>query len=111
MDYLAPSVKEAMNCLDGQHLGAWREEIALMISEHHKIRPAHCPEYPLVEVFRQADLVDFSLGMIKQGIPSEFVQAVRKAIPNAGFHRNLARLAWHRLRTEPFKNPAPMVKW
>jgi hypothetical protein len=43
----------------------------------------------LVEVFRKGDLVDFSIGLIKSGLPGSLVKEVKAAIPNAGFHRFL----------------------
>ena len=43
----------------------WSEQIALMIEWHHKVRPYRNERFPLVEVFRKGDLVDFSLGVFK----------------------------------------------
>ena len=110
IDYIDPSVKLAMDYLTSQGLDHWQEEIALMISEHHKLRPATDPRYPLVEIFRQADLVDFSLGLFKCGLPADYVNEIKASIPNAGFHAGLARKATRWFIRHPF-NPAPMMKW
>ncbi|MBV2092751.1 MAG: hypothetical protein KUF72_17880, partial [Candidatus Thiodiazotropha sp. (ex Ctena orbiculata)] len=65
---------------------------------------------PLVEVFRQGDLVDFSLGLLRFGIAKSTVQEVRAAFPNAGFHAALARRAGRWFLRHPL-NPLPMMKW
>ena len=109
-DYLPPSIVLAQAYLGQNNLEAWRAEIALMIDMHHKLRRYADARYPLVEVFRQGDLVDFSLGFVKCGLPGEFVKAVKKQFPNAGFHKRLVQLevGWlpgHLL------NPLPILKW
>jgi hypothetical protein len=81
-----------------------------MISEHHKLRAYADPAYPLVEVFRQGDLVDFSFGTFRFGLPKETVRAVKGQFPNADFHKNLGKRAWHWFLKHPL-NPAPMMKW
>ncbi|MGV2388825.1 MAG UNVERIFIED_CONTAM: hypothetical protein LVR29_12755 [Microcystis novacekii LVE1205-3] len=40
-----------------------------MVEMHHKVRTYKTDRYPLVELFRRGDLVDFSLGFFKFGIP------------------------------------------
>ncbi|GAA5213356.1 hypothetical protein ACFSJ3_03810 [Corallincola platygyrae] len=110
VDYLPPSIALAKYYLDQKGQNEWQEEICLMIDMHHKIRAFKDPKYPLVEVFRQADLVDVSLGKIRKGIPKSYVNAVREAFPNAGFHKRLGELAWEQFKKHPL-NPAPMMKW
>ena len=110
VDYLPPSEREAKAYLKEAGKEEWIKEVVLMISEHHKLRAYKSDHYPLVEVFRQADLVDFSLGMVKKGIPNAFVQSVKNTIPNAGFHKLLMQLSWKQLKKHPL-NPAPMMKW
>lgn len=110
LDYPEPSAALAMEYLKKQGLEDWQEEITLMITEHHKLRSAADARYPLVEVFRQADLVDFSLGTFKCGLPADYVREVRTRIPNAGFHAGLVRKAGKWFVRHPF-NPAPMMKW
>ena len=108
-DYLPPSVLEAQKYL-GQHgLEAWREEITLMIDLHHQIRPDNNLQYPLVEVFRKADLIDVSLGVIKFGLPRATIKQVKAAFPNAGFHRFLAVGATQWFLKHPL-SPPPFMK-
>ena len=62
-----------------------------MISEHHKVTKFKQAEYPLVELFRKGDLVDFSLGSIRYGLNQEFVTTMQALIPNENFHKNFQR--------------------
>lgn len=110
VDYIPPSIPPALDYLAAQGLEHWSEEIRLMISEHHKIRPFTDTRYPLVEVFRRGDLADFSLGLFRSAIPREDLRRIRQAFPNAGFHRFLARQAFRWFLRHPL-NPAPMMKW
>lgn len=109
-DYLPPSVDLAKFYLSSHGLGALEPEVCAVITEHHKLLSYKGPFLPSVEYFRRADLVDVSLGVIRFGLPSSFVQSVRAAFPNAGFHRLLARLMARQLRRSPFR-PLPMVHW
>lgn len=110
VDYIDPSIDEMRKYLIENELTEWDEEIELMISEHHKLTPFNSELFPLVEVFRKADLVDFSFGAVKHGIDAGFVKAVRDAIPNAGFHKTLIRFTFEQAKQNPFKL-LPMMKW
>lgn len=110
LDYLAPSLPPARDYLERRGLQAWVTEIELMITEHHKLRPYTKLAYPLVELFRRGDLVDFSLGAVTQGLPREFIKQVKEAFPNEGFHANLAKMGSKWIMKNPL-NPAPMIKW
>lgn len=110
VDYIAPSIPPALNYLGSQGLADWSGEIELMISEHHKIRKYDSAAYPLVELFRRGDLVDFSFGLFKFGIPPDFIKAVREEFPNAGFHSHLMKRAGKWFLRHPL-NPLPMMKW
>lgn len=110
LDYIAPSVLPAMAYLQSRDAEHCAEEVALMISEHHKLRAYTDPRYPLVEVFRQADLVDFSLGLFTFGLPRACIRQVKQLYPNEGFHRMLIRMALAWFVRHPL-NPAPMMKW
>jgi hypothetical protein len=81
-----------------------------MITEHHKIREYKDESYPLVELFRKADLVDFSFGLFKFGIPKSDIKAVKAKFPNSGFHKNIGKRAAKWFIKHPLK-PAPMMKW
>lgn len=110
IDYLPPSLPPAMEYLKGRGLEAWSEEISLMITEHHKLREYKNDGYPLVELFRKGDLVDFSLGAFRFGLPKAYIHEIKASFPNAGFHKGLARRAGRWLLRHPL-NPAPMMKW
>lgn len=109
-DYLPPSILSAKDYLVTHGLEDWTREIEQMILLHHKIRPVGDSDSQLVELFRQADLVDFSLGMIRHGVPADAVSSAKAKYPNAGFHKCLLRRAFPRLLRHPL-NPLPMVKW
>ena len=46
---------------------------------HHKLTRYTGQDYPTVEIFRQGDLVDFSLGIVKCGVPDDYVRQVGAA--------------------------------
>ena len=110
VDYIPPSLPPAMKYLKKRNLEAWSDEIKLMITEHHKIREYNDPAYPLVEVFRKGDLVDFSFGLYKFGISKAYIDQVKAKFHNAGFHKNLGKRAAKWFIKHPL-NPAPMMKW
>ena len=110
VDYLPPSVVRARDYLKANGLEAWSEEIELMIDMHHKLRQYRDVRYPLAEVFRKADLVDVSLGLVKFGVPGSTVKSVQAQFPNAGFHKRLMRLAGEWFGQHPL-SPPPFLKW
>lgn len=110
IDYLEPSADLARDWLAVNDKAAWADEIADMITEHHKLRPYTGPQGRLVEVLRRADLVDVSLGMVRFGLPRAEVKAVRGHWPNAGFHKTLVKLTGRQLTRNPLR-PLPMMKW
>ncbi len=110
LDYIPPSVAQVQKYLSQEALESWTEEVSLMVEMHHKIRPYPDERYPLVEVFRKADLIDVSLGFFKFGLPRHLVNDVRDRIPNAGFHRFLMKAAKQWFFRHPFR-PPPFLKW
>ncbi|NER34863.1 MAG: hypothetical protein F6J93_12710 [Oscillatoria sp. SIO1A7] len=110
VDYIPPSVPPAMEYLKNRNLEVWSKEIKLMITEHHKIGEFKDEMHPLVEVFREGDLVDFSFGTFKFGIPSAYINEVKATFPNSDFHKNLGKRAIKWFGNHPL-NPAPMMKW
>lgn len=109
-DYLPPSIALANAYLQQNKLERWSPEIELMIAMHHKLRRYQDEHYPLVEVFRKGDLVDFSLGILSCGLPRSYIQAVKNQFPNAGFHKRLVQLEVRWLPRHLF-NPVPVLKW
>jgi len=104
-----PSYQDCHQYLERVGLGEWKEEIQIIIDMHHLLSVYTGPYEKLAEVFRKADLIDFSLGFVKHNVDKSFVKAVRKVIPNAGFHKTLMRFTLIQLGRNPF-NPAPMMR-
>lgn len=109
-DYLPPSVNLTADYLRQSNLEQWIPEISLMIAAHHKLRKYQDNENPLIEIFRKGDLVDFSLGFVKCGLPKTYIKNIKKKFPNAGFHKTLARTAGGWFFKHPL-NPLPVLKW
>jgi hypothetical protein len=110
VDYLQPSCEHASAYLRARGLSAWQDEIVTMIDMHHKIRPFQSDAMPLVEVFRKADLVDVSLGLVRFDLASATVKAVKAGFPDEGFHRRLIALARGWFLKHPGR-PPPFMKW
>ena len=107
-DYLPPSIELANDYLSRTDCEDWQSEVSTMIDQHHRIRS--CEPGSLVDVFRRGDLVDFSLGLFKCGIPRDFIHQVKNAFPNAGFHRQLVSHACRWTLRHPL-NPVPVLRW
>jgi len=108
-DYLPSSQLLARNYLEKSGKGDWIAEVEAMIGEHHKLtRYKDHPEW-LVELFRKADWIDMTGGLLRFKLQDEFVTDVLDAFPNAGFHRKLVQLAGERFKSHPF-SPLPMLK-
>lgn len=113
VDYLPPSIREAVSYLKAHQLDVWEQEITLLIDLHHKVRAIRgeqAARYPLLEVFRRADLADFSLGLCRGGVPRAFMQQLKRQFPNAGFHKMLMKAAGGWFARHPF-SPPPFMKW
>ena len=113
-DYQGPSARLAEHYLEEQGLAHWQEEIEAMIVNHHKISGYSSSSGPsdndrLVEAFRRADWIDVSLGMLRFGIPSARVRLIKRAFPNAGFHRLLFKLGGQQFLSQPLR-PLPMLR-
>lgn len=108
LDYLEPSAKRAEDFLAENGVENWQTEIREMICQHHKLRSYKSD--PLVEAFRKGDLVDFSLGVFKCGLPRSFISEVKAAFPNAGFHRCLVGIAGKWIIRHPLK-PVPVLRY
>ena len=107
-DYLPPSIALANDYLARTGRDDLQAEIARMIDLHHRVRS--CDAGSLVEVFRRGDLVDFSLGIFKCGLPGQYVRAVKRQFPNAGFHRDVITRACGWTVRHPL-NPLPVLEW
>ena len=109
-DYLPPSIDLACTHLACSGHAEWRDNIAGMIREHHKVRTFRGADAGLIEPFRRADWMDVSLGALSFGLPRARIREIRAKWPNAGFHQRLAQLTFRRLRTHPL-SPIPALKW
>jgi small-conductance mechanosensitive channel len=110
VDYLQPSIVLAKEYLKRRNLEEWSVEIELMIDMHHKFRKYADDNHPLVELFRRADLVDVSLGIVKFSLSTDYIKNVKIEFPNAGFHKRLIQLTIREFFRNPLK-PLPMMKW
>ncbi len=109
-DYLGPSAGLLEEYLQGEDKTIWQEEIRAMILYHHKVTPYRGANAKLVEAFRKADWTDVTWGIISAGLPGNYIRALQRAFPNAGFHRRLSGLMGRRFLSHPW-SPLPMVKW
>jgi hypothetical protein len=66
-DYLAPSIRLACSHLACSDHADWRDNVAGMIREHHKVRTFRGTDAELIEPFRRADWMDVSLGVLSFG--------------------------------------------
>jgi hypothetical protein len=109
-DYLAPSVRLALADLAARGLSDLGAEVRLLISEHHKLLGYRGPYERTVELYRRADWVDVSLGLLRFGLSMNHLRAVRAAFPDAGFHARLAVLTARQCLRTPWR-PLPMMHW
>jgi hypothetical protein len=109
-DYLEPSRRRAQDWLMSSDHRALFGLVDAMICRHHKVTRYRGTEGPLVELFRLADRVDVSAGLMTARIPQWFLSEVFEQFPNAGFHRNLLRLTCRRFMRHPL-SPLPMMQW
>lgn len=108
-DYLAPSVVLAEKYLTENNKTDWNAEISSMILLHHKITKSDSA-YLLAEIFRKADWMDVSLGILNFGVSRSLIGEVYAAFPTLGFHARLVQLAARQWVAQPL-NPLPMVRW
>ena len=81
-----------------------------MILEHHKVRPYRTTHATTVEPFRQADLIDVSLGRVRFGLPRAFIKTVQSTFPDHGFHGMLIKRSARQFLRSPLR-PLPMFRW
>jgi hypothetical protein len=107
LDYLEPSIEEAGRYLRETGRDAWDREVAHVIAFHHRVRPYGGAFAALVEPFRRADWNDFTLGLVRGGIPRELRKAADAEFPVKDFvPKAVARLALSWVPRHPLR-PAP----
>jgi hypothetical protein len=109
LDYLPPSEMVTVRYLAEKGKEGWVAEISEMIEMHHRVRSCTDSEFALVEPFRQADIADFSLGIITMGISKELISRLKSEFPNSGFHMRLIQLGCRWFLRHPL-NPLPMFR-
>jgi hypothetical protein len=109
-DYIEPSIHAAVEFLREESRQDLVDEVAAMIRDHHKVTPCGDRAPPGADVFRRADWVDVSAGLLRFGIPRDTIADVRRRFPNAGFHKLLLKLSAKRLVRHPL-SPLPMLRW
>lgn len=110
LDYLPPSVRLANHYLETCQRTDLSEEVSALILEHHKVRAYRSAHATTVEPFRQADLVDVSLGLVRFGLPRAFIKTVQSTFPDHGFHGMLIRQSARQFIRSPLR-PLPMFRW
>jgi hypothetical protein len=108
-DYLHPSEQLCREYLDANGRSEWADELLAMIRWHHKLLPYSGPHAASVELFRKADLVDFSAGIVRFGIKHAYYKTLTAACPLLGFHTLLLRKFGAHMLRRPW-NPLPMVR-
>ena len=108
-DYIEPSVHLAKQYAIQNKLNLSQlTEIEACIRLHHQI--TKIKNSVLAEIFRTADLVDLSSGLLKCGREKKYIKMLRNTFPNKKFHKFLSKLFFKNLVKNPFK-PLPMYKW
>ena len=110
LDYLEPSIEAAGRYLRETGREAWDREVALTIAFHHRVRPYRGPHAELVEPFRRADWNDFTMGLVRWGIPRELRKAADAELPVGDFvPKAVTRLALGWVPRHPLR-PAPVFR-
>jgi len=109
-DYLEPSINLAKKYLEKINKNEWVEEVSLMIDMHHKISKYTGPYEITVEVFRKADWIDVSRGIISFDLSKSAIKRINRYYPNLGFHKFLISKGLNHLLKSPL-DPLPMFKY
>jgi hypothetical protein len=110
IDYLDPSVGQLSLYLTGSGKQEWVDECSRMINWHHKTTSYTGPFKQTVEIFRKADWIDVSLGLLTYGFDRRSIRENRQKLPNRGFHLFLLKKLAGNFFRHPL-NPLPMFKW
>jgi hypothetical protein len=109
IDYIDPSITQALIYLTEVKKVEWSEEITAMIKWHHKISSYKGENSTTINTFRKADWIDVWFGLLSFGVNRKHTREIRKALPNRGFHLFLAKKVGANLFHNPL-NPLPMFK-
>jgi len=107
-DYLKPSIALAVKYSESINFNNETIiEIVTIINLHHKLTKIKTSK--LAETFRQADLIDLTLGLVRKGRDRKYIRTIKQTFPNKGFHLYLLKLFFNNLLKNPLK-PLPMYK-
>jgi len=110
LDYIGPSIEQAGRYLRDTGRQEWDREVALMIAFHHRVRPYRGEHARLVEPFRRADWNDFTMGLVRYGIPRSLRKAANAELPDKDFvPKAVTRLALSWVPRHPLR-PAPVFR-
>ena len=107
-DYLAPSIQLATKHLQQTDKVTDIEEVSLMIDLHHKMS-VYKGKFRAVEIFRKADWIDVSMGLMTFGLDKKVLREVKKTFPYNGFHLFLMKQTMKNFLQHPL-HPLPMFK-
>jgi hypothetical protein len=124
LDYLEPSARqleastrdysEDEDVFDVNDIATARA----IITEHHKLTDYHSHDDKginanLVNAIRKADWADFTIGIVRFGLPARFVESAYTKIPEANFHMILTTMGG-RLSPDSLTNQLAIInifKW
>ncbi|MGI8558297.1 MAG: HD family phosphohydrolase [Solirubrobacteraceae bacterium] len=110
LDYLGPSIRSQDAWLERTGRQAWAPELAVVVAEHHRLTRYRGGHARLAEAFRRADRADVSQGLIRSGIPREYLRAVRASFDvGAFFTRVVPQSVARNLLRHPL-DPLPIVR-
>lgn len=91
LDYLVPSIAAQDTWLAQTGRQTWSEELALVVAQHHRFTRYSDgrPHAALVEAMRRADLIDVSQGLVRFGLPKEYVRQVRATFDASVFFKRV----------------------
>jgi hypothetical protein len=111
LDYLDSACEWADGHLDDIGRPEWKEEMRLMISNHHKVRSYTGPHADLVNATRKADWIDVTFTKVTYGIPRHLIKEVRATFPMNEAYKAVAMPGIARYARRNLRRPLPMMRW
>lgn len=111
LDYIEKACDWTDAYLDDTGRPEWKEEMRLMISNHHKVRAYTGPYANLVDACRKADWIDVSFTKLTYGIPKALIREVRATFPMNEAYKTIAMPGIARYAGRNLKRPLPMMRW
>ncbi len=109
IDYLAPSIAQAVQYLSTSGNRHATGTVSQMIYWHHKISRYRGEFETTVGTFRKADWIDVSLGLLNFGADKQKIKANKQKLPNRGFHLFLVKQTGKNFLRHPL-NLIPVFK-